>query len=84
MALVRVLKCSLSSSKTSAKSTATTMACEEKSEYHHSRSGGLLCTDSSCCPQRVYKSHSRPLVIGLQWAGGRGCCPGWCHKVEVT
>ncbi len=68
----------------SAGPTATTVACEEKPEHHHSRSRGFFCPSSSYCPKCSHKSHSRSLVTWMQWTGGWGCCLRWCHKVRVT
>lgn len=76
------IKSFLSFSTTSAESTATTMACEERPEHHHSWGRSLLRPGSSYCPQCSHKSHSGPLVTWLQWACCGGCCLGWCHKVN--
>lgn len=65
-------------------STATTMACEERSEHNHSRGGCLVHPSSSYRPKCSLKSHSRSLVTWLQRVGGGGCCFGWCHKVIIS
>lgn len=67
----------------SAKSTATTMAFEEKSEYFHGGDSSSL-QPSSGGPQRSHKLHSGTLAARLQRSGGRCHCLGGCHKVLKT
>lgn len=62
---------------------AATMACQEGSEHLNGRSWCRFWCHRSHRPQRSLQSHSRSLVTGLQRAGRRGHCFGWCHKVIV-
>lgn len=63
--------------------TAATMACQEDSEHLNGRGWCRFWCRCSHRPQRSLQSHSRSLVTGLQRAGRRGHCFGWCHKVTV-